>query len=79
MQERGLTFGRFRLDPRGGLTAGAREVRLTPKALSLLSFLAARPGEVVTKDELFGAVWPETSRGRGACHLHPVTAQGAAR
>ncbi|MBA4033121.1 MAG: hypothetical protein C0480_00745 [Bradyrhizobium sp.] len=66
MQERGLTFGRFRFDPRRGLTAGAREVRLTPKALSLLSFLAARPGEVVTKDELFGAVWPETTVGDAA-------------
>ena len=66
MPKRALTFGRFRLDPRGGLMAGAREVRLTPKALSLLSFLAERPGEVVTKDELFGAVWPETTVGDAA-------------
>ena len=42
--------------------SGAREVRLTPKALALLSFLAERPGEVVTKDELFAAVWPKTDR-----------------
>jgi TolB-like protein len=66
MPDRALSFGRFRLDPRGGLTSGAREVRLTPKALGLLSFLAERPGEVVTKDELFAAVWPETAVGDAA-------------
>ena len=46
--------------------SGAREVRLTPKALALLSFLAGRPGEVVTKDELFAAVWPKTEVGDAA-------------
>ena len=46
--------------------SGAREVQLTPKALALLSFLAERPGEVITKEELFGAVWPETTVGDAA-------------
>ena len=66
MPDRTLTFGRYRIEPRGGLMSGAREVHLTPKALALLSFLAERPGEVVTKAELFGAVWPETSVGDAA-------------
>ncbi|MEA2876496.1 MAG: hypothetical protein QOF14_1692 [Hyphomicrobiales bacterium] len=66
MAERTLTFGRYRLEPRGGLMSGAREVKLTPKALALLSFLAERPGEVITKEELFGAVWPETTVGDAA-------------
>ena len=66
MPDPGLNFGRYRLDPRGGLTSGAREIRLTPKALALLSFLAERPGAVVTKDELFAAVWPETTVGDAA-------------
>ena len=66
MPDRVLTFGRYRLDPRGGLKSGAREIRLTPKALALLSFLAERPGEVITKEELFGAVWPETTVGDAA-------------
>jgi TolB-like protein/cytochrome c-type biogenesis protein CcmH/NrfG len=61
-----LTFGRFSLDPRGGLMSGARRVRLTPKALALLSFMAGRPGEVVTKEELFAAVWPEVTVGDAA-------------
>ena len=38
----------------------------TPKALALLSFIADRPGEVVTKDQLFGAVWPEVNVGDAA-------------
>jgi TolB-like protein len=66
MTDRALTFGRYRLEPRGGLKSGAREVHLTPKALALLSFIAERPGEVVTKEELFGAVWPETTVGDAA-------------
>src|SRR3954463_16041596 len=64
--DRPLSFGRYRLEPRGGLMSGAREIRLTPKALALLSFLAGRPGEVVTKEELFGAVWPEVAVGDAA-------------
>jgi TolB-like protein len=66
MLDRSLTFGRYRLDPRGGLMSGAREIRLTPKALALLSFMAERPGEVITKEELFTAVWPETTVGDAA-------------
>ena len=66
MLDQPLSFGRYRLEPRHGLMSGAREVRLTPKALALLSFLAERPGELVTKEELFGAVWPNTTVGDAA-------------
>jgi len=66
MMNQGISFGRYRLDPRGGLSSGAREIRLTPKALALLSYLTERPGEVVTKDELFAAVWPEATVGDAA-------------
>src|SRR4051812_4116000 len=66
MPDKALTFGRYRLDPRTGLTAGPREVKLTPKALALLSFLAERAGEGITKDELFAGVWPETTVGDAA-------------
>jgi TolB-like protein/cytochrome c-type biogenesis protein CcmH/NrfG len=66
MLDRTLSFGRYRLEPRGGLMSGARPVRLTPKALALLSFMAGRPGEVITKEELFGAVWPEVTVGDAA-------------
>ena len=66
MQDRTLTFGRYRLEPRGGLMSGRREVRLTPKALALLSFIAERPREVITKEELFSALWPDTAVGDAA-------------
>ncbi|MEA2884401.1 MAG: hypothetical protein QOH32_3657 [Bradyrhizobium sp.] len=66
MLDRTLGFGRYRLEPRGGLMSGDRAVRLTPKALALLSFMAGRPGEVIPKDELFGAVWPEVAVGDAA-------------
>src|SRR3954454_9276911 len=46
--------------------SGTREVKLTPKALALLSYLTERPGEVVTKDELFLALWPDTTVGEAA-------------
>ena len=66
MQDRTVTFGRYRLDPGVGLMSGAREVHLTPKALALLSYMAERPGEVITKEALFGAVWPEVAGGDAA-------------
>jgi TolB-like protein/cytochrome c-type biogenesis protein CcmH/NrfG len=66
MLDRTLTFGRYRLEPRGGLMSGDRNVHLTPKALALLSFMADRPGEVIPKEELFGAVWPEVAVGDAA-------------
>ena len=66
MQDRTVTFGRYRLEPGAGLMSGAREVHLTPKALALLSFIAERPGDVITKEELFAAVWPEVAVGDAA-------------
>jgi DNA-binding winged helix-turn-helix (wHTH) protein len=66
MSQQEITFGRYRLHPRGGLVLGTREVHVTPKALALLRFLAERPGQVVTKEELFQAVWPETVVGDAA-------------
>ncbi|PTT66141.1 winged helix-turn-helix domain-containing protein, partial [Stenotrophomonas sp. HMWF003] len=40
---------------------GARRVRrLTPKALGVLKALLRSPGAVVTRDELFAEVWPDT-------------------
>jgi len=54
-----LTFGRFSLDPASGQLFGeSGPVSLTPKALSLLEYLAARPGRLVKKAELLQAIWP---------------------
>jgi DNA-binding winged helix-turn-helix (wHTH) protein/tetratricopeptide (TPR) repeat protein len=39
---------------------GDKTLALTPKAFSLLTYLAAHPGRLITKDELLDAVWPDT-------------------
>src|SRR5262245_33537508 len=66
MLDRTLSFGRYRTEPRRGLMSGNREVRLTPKALALLTYLAQRPGEVVSKQELFRALWRDVAVGDAA-------------
>src|SRR5215831_11551732 len=59
--EPGVSFGPYRLDSaHGQLWRGKQAVKLTPKALAVLRHLAERPGQVVTKEELFGAAWPDT-------------------
>jgi TolB-like protein/DNA-binding winged helix-turn-helix (wHTH) protein/Flp pilus assembly protein TadD len=54
-----LRFEGFVLDlQRRMLFEGQREIELRPKAFDLLAWLARRAGQVVTKDELLGGVWP---------------------
>src|SRR5882672_4065384 len=56
-----LKFGPYRLDPQTGqLWRGKQEIRLTGKASAVLRYLVERAGQVVTKEELFAAVWPDT-------------------
>ncbi len=56
-----LEFAEFRLDcEQGVLYRLGTIVSLPPKAIQTLIFLAERPGEVVTKDELMKAIWPDT-------------------
>jgi predicted ATPase/DNA-binding winged helix-turn-helix (wHTH) protein len=53
-----LAFGRFRLDEANALLlADGRALELPPKAFAVLCRLAARPGALLTKDELLDAVW----------------------
>jgi pimeloyl-ACP methyl ester carboxylesterase len=58
---REILFGEFRLETGNRrLWLGATEVLLTPKAMDVLIHLAGRPGEVVTKEQLFDTLWPGT-------------------
>ena len=66
MPDQGFAFGPFRLDPRVGLTQGKRQVRLTPRALAVLSFLVGHRDRVVSKEELFDAVWRRAAVGDAA-------------
>jgi len=60
-QEHQLVFGSFRLDPiKKKLWRGTEEVDLQPRPLAVLHYLVARPGQVVTKEELLKQVWQGT-------------------
>ena len=59
--ETSLLFGDFQLDPRNEcLWQGDHIVKLTPKAFAVLCCLPEQAGQLVTKDELWNAVWPGT-------------------
>ncbi len=54
-----LTFGPFTLDlGRAELLRDGQALPLRPKAFDLLTALATRPGQVLSKDELVLTVWP---------------------
>ena len=48
------------------ISRGSDFIRLEPKIMQVLIELASRPGEVLTKEELIHAVWPNTYVGDDA-------------
>jgi DNA-binding winged helix-turn-helix (wHTH) protein len=58
---RSFRFGPFVLEPeRQVLLKNGAPVRIGSRALDILTALAERPGEVVSKRELMALVWPDT-------------------
>ncbi len=56
-----LRFGEFELDEtRGALLRDGHEIHLRPQAFGVLQYLAANAGRLVSKDEIFEAVWGKT-------------------
>src|SRR5262249_34874769 len=54
-----LQFQGFTLDPNtASLHCGARQAQLRPKSFDVLHYLARHPGQIITKDELIRAIWP---------------------
>ena len=54
-------FEEFELNRvRRALLREGQPVPLSPKAFEVLAYLVIHPGEVVTKEELIQAVWPES-------------------
>ena len=54
-----VRIGDWSVDPgTNELRRGKEVARLEPKAMDVLMLLAQRAGEVVSRDELFAAVWP---------------------
>src|SRR5215207_2328366 len=59
--DREITFGPFRLDKANErLLRDSRAIALRPKAFAVLQYLLERPGQLVTKQQLLDAVWPDT-------------------
>ncbi len=77
-----LRFGIFELDvPAGELRRDGRPVRLQPQPFKVLTYLAANPGRVITRDELREHVWGreifvDFERGLNFCVLQIRTALG---
>jgi len=62
-----LSFGSYRLDTQQEqLRCDTQPVRLTPKAFQVLSYVVERPGQLVTKEELFRVLWADTVVGDAA-------------
>jgi adenylate cyclase len=58
-QPKRLRFDRYVLDlDRGGLLCDDNEIALRPKTFAVLRYLTENSGRLVSKDELFAAVWP---------------------
>ena len=54
-----LRFGPFEMDLRAGeLRRSGHLVRLQPQPFKVLSLLASRPADVVTREEIQAEVWP---------------------
>lgn len=63
-------FGPFRLDPDNAcLWQGAQAWPLTPKAFGVLYHLVTHPDRLVTKDELFETIWPDTAVSEAALRV----------
>jgi formylglycine-generating enzyme required for sulfatase activity len=62
VDQRIFQFDRFELDlTRGCLRANDRTIDLRPKALEVLCCLVQNAGRLVSKQELFEAVWPDVT------------------
>jgi DNA-binding winged helix-turn-helix (wHTH) protein len=55
-----ITFPPFQLDLSAGrLSCGHKPLDLPPKAFGVLRYLAERPGQLVSKEELLQGIWPD--------------------
>ncbi len=56
-----IRFGEFRLDEVNEvLWWGTQAIALRPKIFALLKYLLKHPGQLITKQQLLDAVWPDT-------------------
>jgi len=64
-------FGAFTLDvPERRLSRGATPIQLSPKTFDVLLALVREAGQLVSKNDLLGAVWPNTFVEEGILTVH---------
>ena len=62
-----IRFGPFNLDPvNESLSRGSKRIHLRPKAFALIRYLASRPGQLATKDQLMNSIWQDCNVGEEA-------------
>lgn len=60
-QQKDVKFGSFRLSLANQcLWRNDQAISLTPKAFAVLCYLVERAGQLVSKDQLLNAIWPQT-------------------
>jgi predicted ATPase/DNA-binding winged helix-turn-helix (wHTH) protein len=63
--EQSIIFEPYRLDLANEcLWKGAQAIKLRPKVFAVLEYLVSRPKQLLTKEEVLSAVWPETFVGK---------------
>lgn len=72
-----VRLGSLTLQPRRQLMADGERVPLGRRALEIVSVLAEAGGGIVTKDELFAAVWPGVIVEENALQVHIVALRKA--
>jgi TolB-like protein/Tfp pilus assembly protein PilF len=66
-----LEFGDYRLKcAERALLGSAGAVELSARAFDILATLLKKPDEVISKSELFEAIWPEAVVGENTLHVH---------
>jgi predicted ATPase/DNA-binding winged helix-turn-helix (wHTH) protein len=69
--QRNMRFGPFELSSKQRVLRRQGEVlSLGSRALDILIYLAGRPGEVITKQELIDHVWPDVTVEEGSIRVH---------
>ena len=78
MADETYVFGSFQLVPAQRLLLnGGGLLRLGSRALEILITLVERAGEIVSKNQLIGRVWPDTVVDEGALRVHVAAVRKA--
>jgi len=71
------SFKAFRLDTANHLLwRDGDRVPLTPKGFDVLAYLVENVGQVMTRDKILEALWPETCQFRGPQKVHSGNPEG---